>query len=239
MNMTAHPFTLAGEILHALPSGALWHPDSKTLTVSDLHFGKSDRIARRGGTLIPPYENTETLQKLDADITRHAPDIVICLGDSFDDLMGAQALDDGHRATLTRLQAGRQWIWIEGNHDPGPVDLGGTHLAETTLGNIAMRHIATPATPEASGHYHPKLGLPGAGRARPCFVYDQDRLILPAYGTYTGGLSAHHQDLRGLVWPKGHRRAHRPQGHPCSDLGRQPRRLRQPIGPAARGQRVR
>lgn len=198
MNMSILQFTLAGETLHALPSGALWHAASTTLTVSDLHFSKSDRIARRGGTLIPPYENTETLQKLDADIAAHDPKQVICLGDSFDDLMGAQALDDSHRATLTRLQAGRRWVWIEGNHDPGPVELGGTHLAETTLGAIALRHVATNATPEVSGHYHPKLGLPGAGRARPCFVYDKDRLILPAYGTYTGGLSAQHPDLRGL-----------------------------------------
>ena len=196
--MTTHSFAFAGEILTALPSGALLHRASGTLVVSDLHFGKSDRIARRGGALIPPYENDATLQKLDSDIAAQAPAQVICLGDSFDDLAGVDALDDGHRATLTRLQAGRRWIWIEGNHDPGPVDLGGTHLAEAALGPIALRHIASPATPEISGHYHPKLALPGAGAARPCFVYDATRLILPAYGAYTGGLSALHKDLRGL-----------------------------------------
>ncbi|MEL6640609.1 MAG: ligase-associated DNA damage response endonuclease PdeM [Pseudomonadota bacterium] len=196
--MTAHPFTFAGLHLQALASGALWIAKEKSLVVSDLHFGKSDRIARRTGTLIPPYENTETLQRLDADISRHNPATVICLGDSFDDLEGPAALDDGHRATLARLQAGRAWIWIEGNHDPGPVDLGGTHLAETQIGAVAFRHIATPATPEVSGHYHPKLALSGAGRSRPCFVYDKERLILPAFGAYTGGLSAHHPDLRRL-----------------------------------------
>lgn len=200
--MNAHRFTFAGQHLHALPSGALLVPSAKTLVVSDLHLGKSDRIARRSGQLIPPYENTETLQKLDHDITAHAPKTVICLGDSFDDLAGADALDETHRATLTRLQAGRRWIWIEGNHDPGPVDLGGTHLAETKIGAVALRHIATPDTPEISGHYHPKLALAGAGRARPCFVYDADRLILPAYGAYTGGLSAVHPDLRTLFAAK-------------------------------------
>jgi len=161
--MSHHTFTLANETLHALPSGALVAPTHATLIVSDLHLGKSDRIARRTGTLIPPYENTETLQKLATDIA-----------------------------------AGRRWLWIEGNHDPGPVDLGGTHLAQTHLGGIALRHIATDATPEVSGHYHPKLALKGLGRARACFVYDQDRLILPAYGAYTGGLSAQHPDLRKL-----------------------------------------
>ncbi len=199
--MSAHVFSFADLHLHALPSGGLFIPDHKTLVVSDLHFGKSDRIARRSGTLIPPYENTETLQKLDNDIAAHMPTSVICLGDSFDDLAGADALDDTHRATLTRLQAGRQWIWIEGNHDPGPVDLGGTHMAEVTIGSVAFRHIASLDTPEVSGHYHPKLALAGAGRARACFIYDKTRLILPAYGTYTGGLSAHHPDLRSLFAP--------------------------------------
>ena len=28
------------------------------------------------------------------------------------------------------------------------------------------------------------------GRRRPCFCYDSRRLILPAFGTYTGGLNA-------------------------------------------------
>jgi len=172
--MTAHAFTLANEILHALPSGALFAPTQATLVVSDLHLGKSDRIARRTGTLIPPYENTETLHKLATDIAHTMPGTVICLGDSFDDLAGADALDDTHRATLTQLQAGRKWIWIEGNHDPGPVDLGGTHLAETMLGAIALRHIASAATPEASGHYHPKHAIKGMGRAQPCFIYDKE-----------------------------------------------------------------
>ena len=200
--MKAHPFLFADHHLQALPSGGLFSPADGMLIVSDLHFSKSDRIARRSGQLIPPYENTETLEKLSADIERRAPDCVVCLGDSFDDLAGAEALDDTHRATLARLQAGRRWIWIEGNHDPGPVDLGGTHLAELMLGTIALRHIATPATPEISGHYHPKLALAGAGRARPCFVYDHHRLILPAYGAYTGGLSALHPDLRQLFAPQ-------------------------------------
>jgi DNA ligase-associated metallophosphoesterase len=196
--MSVHPFQFADLTLHALPSGALAIPAAKTLIVSDLHLGKSDRIARRSGALIPPYENTETLQKLDTDIAAQNPETLICLGDSFDDRAGVDALDETHKATLTRLQAGRHWIWVEGNHDPGPLDIGGTHQAEVQIGGVAFRHIATSATPEVSGHYHPKLALAGAGRARACFIYDKSRLILPAYGTYTGGLSALHPDLRGL-----------------------------------------
>ena len=94
------------------------------------------------------------------------------------------------RLWITRLQAGRRWVWIEGNHDPGPVDLGGSHLAELPLPPLTFRHIAQGgARGEVSGHYHPKASVPARGRSisRPAFLYDSDRLILPAYGTYTGG----------------------------------------------------
>ena len=200
--MNALPFTFADEPLLALPSGALVQPGARLLCVSDLHLGKSDRIARRAGTLLPPYETRATLDRLAAAIDQTDPRTVLCLGDSFDDLAAADNLAPEDRATLLRLQSGRRWIWIEGNHDPGPVDLGGDHLASFTAGGLTFRHIATPgATAEVSGHYHPKLALPGTG-ARPCFLFDDCRLILPAFGAYTGGLHASDPVLRGLFGPR-------------------------------------
>ena len=184
-----------------MPNGALWMPNTKTIVVSDLHLGKSNRIARRSGALIPPYENAETLARLAQAVSALEPQTVICLGDSFDDLAGTDALAETDLATLVGLQAGRDWIWIEGNHDPGPIDLGGSHRATVVIGDLAFRHIATDATPEVSGHYHPKFGIKGAGRTRPCFIYDAHRLILPAFGAYTGGLRATHPDVRRLFAP--------------------------------------
>lgn len=193
-----HPFTLAGETLHALPSGALYWPAQRLLCVSDLHFGKSERLARRGGALLPPYETRATLEKLEADIDSTAPAQVICLGDSFDDLAAADGLEEAARLRLARLMAGRDWTWIEGNHDAGPVDIGGTHRAILTLGPLTFRHIADPAeSAEVSGHYHPKARIKGT--SRPCFLLDSARLILPAYGTYTGGLATHDAALRSLM----------------------------------------
>lgn len=194
-------FTLADARLTALPSGALFWADQSVLVVSDLHFGKSERLARRGGALLPPYETRATLARLDADIEATQPAQVICLGDSFDDLDAAKGLDEADLLWLTRLMAGREWVWVEGNHDAGPVDIGGSHRAELRLGSIALRHIASPETPEISGHYHPKARL--AGRARPCFLIDKTRVILPAYGTYTGGLWADDPAFAGLIDAKG------------------------------------
>ena len=195
--MSGHEFLLNGAGLTALPSGALSWAEAGVLVVSDLHLGKSERIARRGGTLLPPYEVTETLSRLDADIATTAPRLVICLGDSFDDLDAAD-LDGDHALWLARLMAGRRWIWIAGNHDPGPIALGGEHRDELTLGPLTFRHAALPgATGEISGHYHPKVRL--AGRSIRCFLVDAARAILPAYGTYTGGLLSADRALCALM----------------------------------------
>ena len=193
-----HALFFHGETLHLLPSGALYWPARKTLTVSDLHLGKSERLARRGGTLLPPYETQATLEKLDRDLEATKAETVICLGDSFDDLAAADGLDEAARLWLTRLMAGKSWIWITGNHDPGPVEIGGTHRAEVKLAPFTFRHIAEPPErAEISGHYHPKARL--AGQMRPCFLADAARLILPAYGAYTGGLRANDATLTTLM----------------------------------------
>lgn len=194
-----HMFRFSKFEVWALPTGALWFPEVRLMCVSDLHLGKSERIARRGGTLLPPYESLATLDKLDADITTYAPETVICLGDSFDDIAAAEALDPQIVTRIFKMQAGRNWIWIEGNHDPGPVELGGTHIAEFQLESIVFRHIAVPdANYEISGHYHPKFRIPGRGTTRASFLYDRSRIILPAYGTYTGGLRASDPALSNL-----------------------------------------
>ena len=203
--MNGYDFTLAGAKLTALNSGALWWADQRLLCVSDLHLGKSERIARRGGTTLPPYDTRDTLTRLAADLAICQAQVVICLGDSFDDLGAALALPQEERLWIMRLQVGRRWVWVEGNHDPGPVDLGGSHLAELPIAPLTFRHIALEgASGEVSGHYHPKASVTATGRtiSRPAFLYDSDRLILPAYGTYTGGLHSRSEVLRDLMRPE-------------------------------------
>lgn len=201
--MNGYGFAFAGATLTALPSGALHWSARGLLVVSDLHLGKSERMARRGGALLPPYETRATLARLEADLVATGARSVLCLGDSFDDAAACDGLDAEDCDRIRALVAGRGWLWIDGNHDEGIAarahGLGGTHAAEVALDGIAFRHIATDAVPEVSGHWHPKAAL--AGRARPCFLIDARRIVLPAYGAYTGGLFAHDPALAGLMGP--------------------------------------
>lgn len=202
--MNTLPFHFAGADLLALGSGALWWQARGVLCVSDLHLGKSARVARSGGMELPPYEVTDTLQRLDRDLQFTRARTVICLGDSFDDAEAAQRLSEPACLHIARLQAGRKWVWIEGNHDPGPVSLGGSHQSNVEIGSLTFRHICSETFAEVSGHYHPKALIRTRARSlsRPCFLLDTRRLILPAYGTYTGGLRSDRAPLTTMMGPE-------------------------------------
>jgi len=203
--MNGIDFSVAGAGLTALGSGALWWAEQRLLVVSDLHLGKTERILRRGGPSLPPYETRDTLIRLENDLNATNAATVICLGDSFDDAEAARTLPEADRLWINRLQAGRRWVWIEGNHDPGPIDLAGTHLAELPLPPLTFRHIAESGkSGEISGHYHPKVRVQTRLRSitRPAFLIDSDRVIMPAYGTYTGGLRSSEDVLNTLMRPE-------------------------------------
>lgn len=202
-----HRFALAGEGLEARASGALWWPGRRWLVVSDLHLGRSERIARKGGALLPPYETAETVARLAAEVAATRPRAVVCLGDSFDDLEAGAGLPAAEAERLAALAAGRRWVWVAGNHDPGPPELPGEYAAELREGALLFRHEAgeVPAGGgEVSGHFHPKARLVAGGRrvARPCFVVGGGRVILPAFGAYVGGLDARAAPLARLA-PEG------------------------------------
>ena len=143
--MTTQAIELAGARLEARASGALWWQAERLLCVADLHLGRSERLARRGGTLLPPYETAETLDRLAAEIAALAPARVVCLGDSFDDGAAAPALAAADAAVLAALIAGRDWIWVAGNHDPLPLALAGRHLRRARAS--ARSPSATPPGP--------------------------------------------------------------------------------------------
>lgn len=198
--MTGFAFTWHGLRLEARPSGALWWPEGGWLIVADLHLGKSERMARRGGALLPPYEGLATLERLGAEIAATDPGLVVSLGDGFDDDAAAAGLAEPLCRMVDDLARGREWLWLAGNHDPSApcTHLPGGTGREARLGPAVLRHEARPgAGPDISGHYHPAVRLAGQ-RAR-AFLIGREHLILPAFGAYTGGLDAAEPALARLT----------------------------------------
>jgi DNA ligase-associated metallophosphoesterase len=185
-----HIVAIANTPLHADPAGALYWPEQSLLAVADLHLEKGSSFAARG-QLLPPYDSAATLARLTRLIARYAPRGVVALGDSFHDGGGPTRLRDEDRQSLHAIQRGRDWIWITGNHDPEPADgIGGAFHAAFTVGCLTFRHIPTGAVGEIAGHLHPVARVAHRGRAvsRRCFAADDARLVMPAFGAFTGGL---------------------------------------------------
>jgi DNA ligase-associated metallophosphoesterase len=182
---------VAGARFVADLSGALVWPEQGVVAVADLHLEKGSALARRG-TLLPPYDTRTTLARLEAVLARWAPRLVISLGDGFHDARASARLGTEDRARLARLVAAQDWLWLAGNHDPQPPSgLGGRVAAEALIEGITFRHRPeAAAVGEVAGHLHPSASLTVRGRrlTRRCFVADGTRLLLPAFGSYTGGL---------------------------------------------------
>jgi DNA ligase-associated metallophosphoesterase len=197
------PFSFAGETFEATRAGALFWRSEQALLVADLHLEKASWFARFG-QFLPPYDSHATLTALEDEVDRTGATRLYCLGDSFHDAFGCERLPGQARDLLTSLTARLDWTWIVGNHDPGFADHCGGRIAdEVELGGIILRHEAVrdEPRPEISGHFHPKLRVNLRGRhvSRRCFVTSARKIIMPAFGSLTGGLDAHHPEILGSV----------------------------------------
>jgi DNA ligase-associated metallophosphoesterase len=185
-------FDFAGEHFHMLAERALFWPAQSALIVADLHFEKASWYAAHGQPL-PPYDSQDTLDRLAHLASETGARAIWCLGDSFHDRDAAARIAPTIAARLAEQAAAARIVWIAGNHDGLTAGAwGGEVVDELFVGGIVLRHqsVAGETRPEMSGHFHPKLRLNvrGRGVSRPCFAGDGQRLILPAFGSFTGGL---------------------------------------------------
>ena len=192
--------TLAGEPAVLLPSGALVLPAQDTLLVADVHLGKA-RSFRRLGVPVPEATTAATLASLDAALAASGAHRLVVLGDFLHarrglgpDLLDAM-LAWRQRHPRVQLQL------VRGNHDRhagDPPDSLGAQVLDgpVRLGPFALCHEPEPV-PGAyalAGHWHPCVGLRGAGRDSlrlPCFWLGDPHGpravgVLPAFGAFTG-----------------------------------------------------
>lgn len=189
---SAPTLSFAGQSFAMLADRALFWPRHAALIVADLHLEKASWYAGHGQPL-PPYDSHDTLDRLARLAAETGARAIWCLGDSFHDRDAAARIVPAVAARLARQTAATRLVWIAGNHDGlSGGGWGGEVAEEMVVDGIVLRHQchADETRPEISGHFHPKLRLTvrGRGVSRPCFAGDAQRLILPAFGSFTGGL---------------------------------------------------
>ncbi|MEP3421611.1 MAG: ligase-associated DNA damage response endonuclease PdeM [Erythrobacter sp.] len=194
-------------------SWTLYWPNERALLVADLHLEKGSWYAQHG-QMLPPYDSRETLERVANAVKATGARRLITLGDNFHDEAGTRRLDDCATDMLETLTRSIDWVWITGNHDEEIVDknggaFGAQVMPELDIGGIILRHEAKPGETRAemSGHYHPKMRVTVRDRhiARPCAVVARsastERMILPAFGTYTGGMDANAPEIVNALLP--------------------------------------
>jgi DNA ligase-associated metallophosphoesterase len=137
------------------------------------------------------------------EIEATAPVQLVFLGDSFHDGRALERIGAADVERLCMMARSRTLVWIVGNHDAeGPGGLPGETAETLRIGALVLRHEpqAGPQVGELAGHLHPCARITALGRSvrRRCFVTDGERLILPAFGAYAGGLNVRDVAYAGL-----------------------------------------
>ena len=189
--------SIAGETCLLRCSGAMYVVAHDVLIVADLHLEKGSSFAVRG-QMLPPYDSAATLARLEDEVAELNPARVVLLGDSFHDRRSIPRMAEADHARLERMALGRDWLWLEGNHDREALGadldrLPGAVIETLAVGTLRLVHEPRPGDQfgEVAGHLHPAAKVAAYNRSvrRPCFLTDGRRIILPAFGAFTGGLN--------------------------------------------------
>ena len=168
------------------------------LIASDLHLEKGSSFNKEG-TFLPPYDSLDTITRLEEIIKITSPKKILLLGDTLHDKNGLLRMSEEVKKKIFSLLKKNSFILISGNHDE---ELAFPNLKLDPyykLRNITFTHeMSSNETLEISGHFHPMVNTKFKGiRIRAsCFVVTKNKIILPSFGTFTGGL-----DIKNNAFP--------------------------------------
>lgn len=186
---------LAGEEVLLLPQKALYWPREKMLVIADIHFGKAASF-RALGVPVPGGTTRENLDGLDALLALYPARQVLFLGDF---LHAKAAHAEATQAALHAWRLARpglRLVVVRGNHDAHagdpPARLGIEMANEPSLlAPFAFCHHPDllAAGYLMAGHVHPVYRLRAGWETLrlPCFLAGEGRIVLPAFGAFTGG----------------------------------------------------
>lgn len=195
--MTSSVVEIAGERLVLLPEKAVYWPAQAMLIIADIHFGKAASF-RAQGIPVPRGTTTENLLGLDALIDRHGARHVVFLGDFLHARAAHASSTQQAMLAWRRARPDLRLTLVRGNHDKH----AGDPAAVLDIELVDEPHMVGPF----AFCHHPDLDLGGGGYALaghvhpawvlatrfdslrlPCFVVGSERMILPSFGSFTGG----------------------------------------------------
>jgi DNA ligase-associated metallophosphoesterase len=175
-------------ILH--PSGGIYWKETQTWLLADVHLGKVAHF-RKHGIAVPRKIEGIFYQKIDRLLKKFPSKRVIFLGDLFHSYQNNEWYL--FEAWVNKQKA--KLILIQGNHDIIPVKefkiLGLTVVDSFEEDEFYFTHYPIEKEPYFvfCGHLHPGAKLMGIGHQQlklPCFYQTPKKLILPAFGSFTG-----------------------------------------------------
>jgi uncharacterized protein len=192
-----------GQKVTLLPQHALYLDDLNILAIADVHIGKPE-VFQQHGIWVPNELNKEDLGRIIRLVKELRPESLYIIGDFIHDIKGL---------TPDLVEQVREWrkeldcavVLLEGNHDrkiqPYLLEWNIVLAQSMTVENFVFSH--EPSKPDkpgqivVSGHVHPTIVLEtDQDRLRlPCFVWEEPHLILPSFGTFTGGTDVRRREI--------------------------------------------
>jgi uncharacterized protein len=177
---------------------ALWLEEESMLLLADTHLGKA-RHFRKGGIPIPDTIHDTDFSVLYGLIFNLHAKKVIFLGDLFhsDWNLHWQSFEN-----FMNEFPEVEFELIKGNHDILKEEVYResqlkVHASPLQIGELLLSHepLESGELTNICGHVHPGIRLIGRARQSlrfPCFYQTKGRIILPAFGRFTGTMEINH-----------------------------------------------
>jgi len=196
----------ANQDFSIFPNGELYWQNKKTLIISDLHFEKGSFFSETR-QFIPPFDTIETLRQLSKFIDDYPVEMIIFLGDLVHDKFAFQRMTGEAKEIFFEILKNINCTLTIGNHDDTSFlkDIGLNLTENIIIDDICFSHHPTIDKKfSVFGHYHPKVKLKINSRGiwTSCFIANKEKLLMPSYGYFTGGLSIKSLEIQKLFEPE-------------------------------------